>query len=728
MRTVRAAILCSIGLLLQGCFSDSTSEGDSGIGPTDPTSGNGAPTNPPSSGAFRAQFLPFNGILPYPNDLYFVDSATGIPSTDGTLSLPLNPLQPAAAAINTLDGFSTTAFWSIRFAGGALDPATLTAANIRVIRLTLNSATKGPLLPPAPGAELPAPLVLGSDFSASVFSLPNSTDTTLVIRPLHPLRASTGFQKNYGYLVLLTNGIRSMTGAAANPDNDYRLVRDQAISELLAGATAPTCAPITNPTLNGICRLTFGHLAIGAQVPFPAPLNPADVIVSFSFSTESTRDTLEAISATATAQPAGVAFTGFNTRDVNPGLRGRADIFVGTLQVPYYLTRPTAPNCTGPLALTTCEVLTRFWLGDPSPIDPNSRFLTRFNPDPVATEMATIPLLLTRPNATALAGAARPVDGWPVAIFQHGITGDRSQMLAIADAFADRGFVVVAIDQPLHGVADDSALYQGAIERHFNLDLINNSNGTPGADGDIDPSGTHFINLTNLLTSRDNLRQASADLITLTRTLPTLELTGDSTPDINPDRIHFVGHSLGGIVGGTYLGVASNVRSATLAMPGGMIAQLLQDSETFGPRIDAALGLRGLIPGTTLYNQFFRDAQTVVDAGDPLNYAVEAAALCPIHLIQVIGGGAVLPDQVIPNSATQRLIDAMGLTQVSTPGPNFVSHGYVNFVAGDHGSILSPAASLDATVEMQTETVVFAASIDSPAGPTIVISDPTVVE
>ncbi len=717
MRTVRAAILCSFGLLLAGCFSDSASDGESNLNPTDPTSGNGAPTTPPPSAGFRAQFQPLNGIFPYPNDLYFSGS------TDGTLNLPANPFQPAAPAVNALDGFSTTAYWSVRFAGGALDPATLTAANVRVIRLTLDNATKGPLLPPAPGALLPAPLVLGTDFDASVSTELGSAGGTLIIRPLRPLQASTGGQ-NIGYLVLLTNGILSTTGGAANPDNDYQLVRDQAISEILAGAATPTCTLITNPTLNAICRLTFGHLRIGAAVPFPGPLNPADVIVSFSFSTESTRDTLAVISATATAQTAGVTFTGLNTNNVNPGLAGKADIFVGTLQVPYYLTPPTTQACTGASALTTCEVLTRFWLGNPSQLDPNSLFLTRFNPVPVATATLTIPLLLTRPNATAIAGAARPPDGWPVAIFQHGITGDRSQMLAIADAFADAGFVVVAIDQPLHGAASTSALYQADNERHFNLDLINNDTGAAGADGQIDPSGTHFINLPSLLTSRDNLRQASADLITLTRTLPTLELTGDATADIDGTRIHFVGHSLGGIVGGTYLGVATSVRSATLAMPGGMIAQLLQDSPTFGPRINAGLQAQGLVPGTTLYNQFFRDAQTVVDSGDPLNYAEAAAAACPIHLIQVVGGGAVLPDQVVPNSATQRLIDAMGLTQVSTLGANLVSHGYVNFVSGDHGSILSPAASLDATREMQTETVLFAASI----GTAIVITDDTVVE
>ena len=52
----------------------------------------------------------------------------------------------------------------------------------------------------------------------------------------------------------------------------------------------------------------------------------------------------------------------------------------------------------------------------------------------------------------------------------------------------------------------------GARERTFDVDLINNATGAAGADGVVDATGTHFINLQSLLTSRDNLRQAETDL------------------------------------------------------------------------------------------------------------------------------------------------------------------------------------------------------------------------
>lgn len=713
MRIVRASILCLAGLALGGCFSDSSSDGGDNIGPTDPTSGNGAPpapTTPPVT-TFKASFQPGAGILPYPTDLYF--SGT----TDGTLNLPVTPFLPAANAINQLDGFSNNAQITARFANGAIDATTLTAANIRVIRLVLDNATKAPLLPPA-GAN-PIPLTFGTDFTASVSTEIGSAGGTLVIRPTRPLEASGGLPsnslRNIGYLVILTNGIRSTTGIAAVADADYATVRNQAITEIQAGAATPTCTPITNATLNGICRLTFGHLRIAAAVGV-TPLT--NVVMTFAFSTQSTTDSLTALSGSLATQPIVAPFSGLTTAAINPMLPGIANVHLGTLRVPYFLSR-TAP-------------LTGSWRAagpPPAPFtDTTSRNLTRFNPVPAATEALTIPLIVTVPNAMAPGGGARPPNGWPVLIFQHGITGDRSQVFALADTLAmapPLGFVVVAIDQPLHGITSTtSPLYQQPNERHFNLDLVNNATGATGPDGAIDPSGTHFINLTSLLTSRDNLRQASADLITLSRSLPSLELTGDTTPDIDPTRIHFLGHSLGGIVGTPFLGVTTEpqVRTATLAMPGGEIAQLLRDSPSFAPRINAALAAQGIQPNTTLYNQFFRDAQTAVDSGDAINYATAAAAAHPIHLIQVVGGGAVLPDQVVPNSATQRLIDRMGLTKVTVTSP--VNRGYVNFIVGDHGSILSPAASPAATAEMQTETLAFAASIA--AG--ITITNPAVVQ
>src|SRR6202035_5940276 len=93
---------------------------------------------------------------PYPTDLYFFGS------TDGTLNIqPANALMPNQAAINALDGFSTTAVIRERF-GGALNPASFTAASIIIIPVTTDNLTK------ATTGVLGAPLVLNTDFSAGL--------------------------------------------------------------------------------------------------------------------------------------------------------------------------------------------------------------------------------------------------------------------------------------------------------------------------------------------------------------------------------------------------------------------------------------------------------------------------------------------------------------------------------------------------------------------------------
>jgi pimeloyl-ACP methyl ester carboxylesterase len=376
----------------------------------------------------------------------------------------------------------------------------------------------------------------------------------------------------------------------------------------------------------------------------------------------------------------------------------------------------------------------------------------------VVQTTVTVPVLVTVPNANTPSLGVPPVTGWPVVIFQHGITRDRSDMLAIAPTLASAGFVTVAIDHPLHGITDaTSQLFAGPAERTFNLDLVNNTTGAAGPDGTTDSSGTHFINLGSLITSRDNLRQSAIDIINLSKSVGALNLDGNAgTDDINEAQIHFIGHSLGGIAGTVALGVNSTeLKAATLAMPGGGIGKLLDGSPTFGPRISGGLfaANSSLLEGTDNYETFVRFAQTVVDDADPINYAVAAAANHPIHMMEVIGEeGVSLPDQVVPNSVprsdpasetcptytgtgvpagargpvciggmlsgTDPLYMMMGLSAVEvTPpvalaapaGPDTV----VRYRRGNHGSILDPTGSVSnaqTTCEMQRQTATFLAT------------------
>jgi pimeloyl-ACP methyl ester carboxylesterase len=711
-RHVTATSLVAIALLAAACGDDT---GSGNIGPTNTSSGNGNPGGaipPAPNPATTALFQPLQGVLPYPTDIYFLGS------TDGTLNIqPANALVPLQTSVNALDGFSTTAVIRTRFAS-PIDPTSLNASSVVVVQVVVDSATKAT-------TGFTRKLVLGTDPATADFTVGLASDaqvgnTILEIRPLKPLVPSAGpGATNVGYLVLLTNDIRTAAGQPVAPDADY----------LAFKGALPTCAAIVNTSLNGLCRLTGAHLQLAA-----APVvgvDPAKVVLSFSFSTQATRDTMNALAATTTPKAIVVQNTGVTTQVFSSSSPGLANVYAGTFTIPYYLTRPSQANPTAPL--------TQAWQGPPSQLDPTSRLLTRFNPVPVATETIQIPIFVTVPNV-----GVRPPNGWPALIFQHGLTRNRLDAAAIADRAAAGGnYVVVSIDLPLHGIpgptGPSAPFYQAANERTFNLDLVNNQTGAAGPDGTIDGSGTHFVNVPAPLVTRDNLRQGAVDLITLVRSLPNMDVTGDGAGDIDPTRIHFVGHSLGGIVGGVFLGSAgaAEVTTSELAMPGGGIAQTIFDSPAFGPRIKQGLGAQGIVEGSTIYAQFIRDAQTVVDSGDSVNYIASAATLRPLLLLQVVGGGTLPngnpspPDQVVVNSATQRLIDAAGLPRIFAAGANPGPRGYVNFILGDHSSIIngtvsaaSPNANADTFTEMQNETIGFANSL----GAIIPILNPAVVQ
>lgn len=681
MRIRIAAGALIAGLVLGGCTGSTTDN----IGPGNTQSGNGAGAAPPAG---TATFFPFfrptpagGGLLPFPIDLYFSGS------TDGTLNLPasISAVTPHFAALNALDGYSTVATATARFSR-AIIPASISGATVRMIEVTVDNATKATI-------GVRRVLVYGTDYTARVQPTIDSAASTLEIVPLRPLTPSAG-ASNVGYLIVLTNGLMSTTGTAATSDADYAAIK----------AALPTCAALTG-ALNGICLLTGAHLTIAGAVGVSA----ANAVLTFSFSTQATRDTLNVAAALAVPGPIVAQATGLTISALIPALPPVADVYVGTLAIPYY--QDSAAPLTGS------------WRGNPFtavPSQPTTTHLSRFNPVPVVRTNLTIPLFLTVPNL--LSGQMRPAAGWPVVIFQHGLRGNRSQSAAIAATYAVQGFAVAAIDIPLHGITSTtSPLYQGANERTFNLDLVNNGTGAPPADGQIDLSGTHIINLTSVLTSRDNLRQAAIDIVQLIRSLPGLDLNADMVSDIDGARIHYAGISLGGIVGTVANALPSSVQSAYLNVPGGGIANLLRESAALSPSVNAGLAAAGLTPGLTLYENFFRNAQTAIDSGDPVNYVATTIAARSTLVTQVIN------DTVVPNSATQRLINAAAFVKANVAGPTGIAANmgrWVHFTSGSHGSLLDPTASTAVTTEMQTH----AASLVASGGSGFVIANSAILE
>jgi len=769
-RLIAAALVSGVVLLISGCGNTGygTATGQQNL-----TLLNGNPggsTPPAQKAASTALYQLSAGILPYPFDVYFAGS------TDGTLNIqPPNQLWPAQSALNGLDGFSTTAPIRETF-NGPLDVASLgTPGAVVVVHINTNNAgpqAKAPVSPLQGGTFVPLHGCVkgGATCTAANYDYavgPASENPAILeITPLKPLAASTCLPtppattspcaaanggKGEAYMVLLTKAI-TVGGAAAVPDTDYASFQ-AALAE--GGATCPS---ITNTQLNAVCQLTGAHLALAQALG----INPANVVASFSFSTQSTLDTLAAAASEATPQPIKVNFTGQNTSAFQ-GL-GLADVYVGVMTLPYYLSK-TAPD-------------TAYWQASAaSAPDKTSILTTRFNPFPVATvKQLQVPVLMSVPNAAS--GATKPATGWPVVVFQHGLGENRTNLFAIADSLARGGFIGIAIDMPLHGLTTPfnaanpstylyaigtNPLYANlglptasSIERTFDLNTMNAAAGLPG----LDPSGSHYVNLASLLTYRDNLRESSLDLVTVAESVGTIALPAPaSAPFVDPTKVHYMGHSQGAIVGPAFLAVMppNAVLSATLANPGGEVIYLGVESPYFGPLFIPALekASNGLLtPGTTPFATFARDAQTVVDSGDPWNFIGLASAQHPIHMIEIVGTSpppancnpqtppAGCPDQLVPNDATDRLVSAGGFTQAHAPGAGSPVpgspplHVVVRFTSGVHASFLDPTASLAVTEEMQLEAISFTgAALPPPAGipantpgSFLLIANPTVVQ
>ena len=641
-----------------------------------------------AAGATIANFDPAAGVFPLPNDLLF----TG--SQDGTVNIPVeNPTDFAnpRVALNTLDGFSTVepivANFGETFAGNfgvsgqdlpinKIDPATVAIQDsVRVF-----AVSRGEL------GQVTGILneVDATQMLATVLpSAPDTVGSQIALVPLQPLQESTT------YMALITNGVKDVTGVPLAKGFSFAT---------LAGPTALTGA---SGELQGLVKAMLGA---GAA----AGVSADSVVLSWTFTTQSITPVLQTLKQLAITSPINLVDTQVDTGALSPASPDLADIFAGQMSVPYYLDVPSQANPIAPLQSFFTNA--------------SGSFLTPLDSAPVVKETVSIPVLMTKPKGDV------PENGFPIAIFQHGITRSRADMLAIADAMAAAGFATIAIDAPMHGIApgDASAAFRlEGSERTFDVDYANNATGAPGPDGTPDASGTYFYNLGNLLNTRDNTRQAVADLFTLSASL-------GSIPDIDPSRKAFIGHSLGAILGTTFLAFDDSVNSASLLVGSGGLPRILANSPAFGPTIAAGLAASGVDINSADGNAFLNAAQTVVDSVDPINHAAMAGMNTTVHMVQVNGDTVVINNLPgFPLVGTEPLARVMGLAPATA---NTAGSGFVKFTTGYHSSLLSPAdadptddrdaaQALAVFQELQAQVATFAATNGN-----IVIGNPAIIE
>ncbi|MEO7916902.1 MAG: Ig-like domain-containing protein, partial [Dokdonella sp.] len=507
--------------LLAACGGSSNSSRAVPVNPA--TNNNGSP----ATGVITARFDPTNGVLPFPTNLLLSGTR------DLTLNIPVvdpNNFGDPKVALNALDGFSTVSPMTTSFSVAPKVSTLIAGQTVRVFEVTLTGTGGGV-------TGIVRELQATADFVVAPTSS-DSSGRTLAIVPTKPLKQLTS------YMVVLTSGITDAAGNDVTPDQTYFLTKRTTALCVGGVSQEPLLPNATACALEPLRQLTGSQEAAAGA----AGIAKDKIVVSWVATTQAITPVLQALqNRTAQSAPPAtvIAPTGLTLGSLGVGLPPVADIYIGSLEVPYYLGVPTQANPTA--------ALTGFWRAAPGAyvppfagaLDPTSTFVTFANPFPVVTTAQKVPMVLTIPNASS--GRTKPAAGWPIVIYQHGITRDRSDAFAIATTMAAQGYAVVAIDIPLHGITNPAnPLFVGNTplaglgvrERTFNMDLVNNSTGAAGPDGIIDTSGNAFINLSSLLTSRDNIRQAETDLSTLTRAIPTMRYSGPA--DFDGSRIGFV--------------------------------------------------------------------------------------------------------------------------------------------------------------------------------------------
>ena len=241
-------------------------------------------------------------------------------------------------------------------------------------------------------------------------------------------------------------------------------------------------------------------------------------------------------------------------------------------------------------------------------------------------------------------------------------------------------------------------------------------------DGKIDPSGTHIINLPSPLTSRDNLRQAEADLDHVR------EVGRDAGPRWRRRRYRRDAHqprrpvarcdgrhrehrvhrgpAHGGALGAGWRDHASCSRIA------GVRPEHHRRRGRAGPGLQL-VPVQPVLPRLPGGHRFGRPDQ-------PHQGRTEPRIRCVVF--KVVGDG------VVPNSATDRLIigrwpDEVQLRHATRSRP--AAGAYVTFTQGSHGTLFDPTASLAATHRNAERGRPVHGDVGGPGGPFLTITDTT---
>lgn len=715
--------------------------------------------------------FPTDVRFPFPNDA-LLTVPTSSTATGVQVAFPDLPEGTSATLVGlvegleTLDGFGLTSPIALQ-TSRELDPSTL-SDNVRMLELDADGVPTG--VEPAIAAVATA--------SSAEFPTPQ-----LIIQPLDPLTPGTR------YAVGITSGVRDLAGEPVVSGSVYELLKtpaplvqdgevpSPAKEALQCSALQETGSFPDDAVLVGTASALENDLARPRwQEAFQAfeslepPVPRTELAMAFTYTTQTLTPTVDLVKSALAAYealppmdaPVLPTATDVMEPDANSTVIADQVIDVGNnLCLPICQSGALAPaipadqcevgGSVNPAVLTTppCQLL-RGLLG--SAIGRARLHLLRTydltEGNPFATGTFTpariqmprvdyVPFWVLTPRGTP------PAAGWPVVVFQHGLTVSKETGLLVANTLAAAGWATVSMDLPFHGQrASDIVDENGFPDLGIDPDEVDcdleTGDCTGGNDGTRDPSGTGFVS-PNIFGTRDNLRQAVVDHLTLLRSIESESSPGSALDDLDPTQIGVLGQSMGGVAAGNlaaYVG-PDDIEAFVLNAAGGNLLEILVNTvPSIGSALFAGLAQAGVCElvdpldpsagcrDTPLWRTFQLVAQWVLEPGDPRANATAVLASLPMRGPSY-GADRILmqisqPDPVLTNTASQQLAAALGFDLVGGDD-RYQVYDFSNLPAssetfGCHGFLVDPRcgecfeAALCNTFGAQSQAATFIAT------------------
>jgi len=460
---------------------------------------------------------------PFPSDAFTVADARQNTGLRVNLPLPDCAVQVSdcqdVAVLNQLDGFSMQPRIWVPF-DGDIDPSSVTSATAFVVKLS-DASTGQPA----------APVSLG--INQAVWDPP-----TRVLS----VRTDNSLDQHSRYAFVVTTGVRDANGrpigtaGTAGGNEAYR--RALAAAEPVVRRLVPRDAGIA--AMSVFTTQSFSHVIqriheAVARAPVPT--------LDFAVGAGGTRAIFEA----ARIQ----------------GITNNADFAAG----------PPAPQLAAALAnmrIVPGAVQTVAF-GRFTALD----FTTHGSGHiaPIATRTGTLPVTGSIDVAFNLyvPSGIEPPGGWPVVMFGHGSGAAKNVGFAMSAVLASHGFAVISLTAMGHGGGPRSAM---TVTRTDGTSL---TFAAPGSGYDADGNGA--IELWEpraaaaphaMFGSSGPTLQTAGFYFQLVRAIQAgVDVDGDGRRDLDPSRIYYVGHSLGGMYGMFSFACEAGIRAAVFVVPAG---------------------------------------------------------------------------------------------------------------------------------------------------------------